>query len=180
VAFPVVGGPRFRDCPIVASPRLAMSTVTGYLAAALLPVAYTELPDFIVLRWRWMHWKPQGRSSWSSGRSEKVAQSMRWPCLRWGLAWLIRWTSIDLDLIGLRLDNWIPSLVVGFVAGFAWLGLYVWLLSRVRPSPEMLAKHQLLQRPAAYWIPIFCVPRALKRSGERSAWSHWPIRGVPF
>jgi membrane protease YdiL (CAAX protease family) len=67
---------------------------------------------------------------------------------------LIRHSGIRLATLGLSSEEWEKAVLKGVGAGLAWLGIYVWLLLRFRPGKEVIARHKLLQRSAAFWIPL--------------------------
>lgn len=131
-------------------------TLIGYFAAGLLPLLYLNVPNPIALRWYWSHGKaPMPRTLEEKAVAFGNAIPFIAQFVMASILWLlIRYTGIRMAVIGLSSDEWGKAVLKGIGAGLAWLGIYVLLLLCFRPSKEVIARHKLLQRSAAFWIPL--------------------------
>jgi hypothetical protein len=131
-------------------------TITGFFAAALLPLFYNEVPSLIVFRWYWTHGKSPMPPDVAqrAAREGLIAPFVAIVMLAFSTWWLISRNGMALTAVGMNSAGWRTALGVGVLAGFAWLALYVFVLIGFRPGKDRLAQHLLLQHAVFYWIPL--------------------------
>jgi membrane protease YdiL (CAAX protease family) len=137
------------------APPMSLST-EGYVAAALLPFLYNEIPDLIVRRWYWMHSKTPipPEIAAQAVKEGNTVPYLALIVLSVSLGALIRSAEIPTFAIGVTLNDWPMSLFIGVLAGSGWLALYMWVIQRTRPSREQIERHFILQRSLWYWFPL--------------------------
>jgi membrane protease YdiL (CAAX protease family) len=131
----------------------------GYIAAALLPLLYNEVPDLIVRRWYWRHGKaPMPPVIADRAVVEgNIAPYVALIALGASLSWLIRSTEMPLSVLGMRWTDWPIPLLMGILAGSGWLALSFWIVKKTRPNREKMAGHYIAQRSLSFWLPLALV-----------------------
>jgi membrane protease YdiL (CAAX protease family) len=133
-----------------------MSAVTGYVAVALLPLFYFEIPSLVVYPSHWLHRKTLVTLDAKAkvAKEGRLAPYLAEAMLGLSVWWLISSTSIPATAIGVSWTGWRRALAIGVLAGLIWLALYVSVLFVFRPRREQIAQHLLLQQSVLYWIPL--------------------------
>jgi membrane protease YdiL (CAAX protease family) len=128
-----------------------LQILTGGFICVLLPILYVALPNPILFRWYWNNSTDAALPSDVEYRAAVLHALLAQGMLATILWQLSRHTLPSMEM-GLHVSR--LAVGIGIAAGSGWLLFCALVLTTLRPTREVLAKHRAVRWPWQFWMSL--------------------------